>query len=454
MGFHMIDTQNSQLIFKKYAHFPLLPASNMKLLPSIVALELLGPEYRFESTLSVKNEPKNYYEINSPIIFYSNGNPSFVSEDLFSLIKTLSLRGVKRIKGDLIIDASYFNPAISYPAGNDNKSNAYNALTTSTAINFNALEINIHPAYYINTPCNIEVYPPSPSIRIINRTKTVSFTTNNRISIKRTNTPKPQDMFIAEGKMSLHSAHKTIYRYTEEPLEYLANAVIYFLRKANIQWTGRIKINKDSKIQNTFPLVTAKSKNLGEIIRDMNKYSTNFIANQLLRVVHAESISSPPKQGNAAGGVAILKDFLSQLKIPSSEYVIIDGSGLSYDNRLSAFSIVSILKHAFRQFSYSSEFIASLPIFGIDGTLKDRGSSYYNLHRYIRAKTGSIKNFPPVSQNLKNSISISGYLHTGKTYAFSFIINNFLPKDYKKIKNIQDRILLEISNVLKTRGEG
>lgn len=447
-GFILTDVNSKQPIFKHAAHTPLIPASNQKLLVSLLAFETLKPEYRFVSSLSVGSDIKQYQKINQDIVFYSNGNPSFVTEDLFRMILNLQRKGVEEINGDLIIDYSYFSPGIDFPQTYDQKANAYNAATTATALNFGSIEFMIRPSQKIGKACQIDVYPPSPTIQIVNKTKTVDKKQRRApISIKRQGGTDSYDRFIILGSAKADSPPQISYRFARQPLLYLANSIVFFLKKFNIRWQGKIRLSS-TKVKTQFNLVTITSKHLSEIVRDMNKYSTNFIANQLLKASNGIDSGGIYQAGTSQNGVNAMQQLLKNLGISQTEWNIVDGSGLSPDNKMSPNSISQILTESYHRFSFAAEFIASLPIYGIDGTLKGRGVSGGNIKERIRAKTGSIK-YPSAPLGKRdNALAISGYLHATRDYAFSLLINGFPPHRYAALKLASEHFLIQLTDIL------
>ncbi len=443
-SFALYDLGNEKSLYNHNSTHALIPASNLKLITALTALDILGNDFQFTSSLSLYRQPSNYSFIKQDLIFYSDGNPVFVSENLLNMAFMLKRMGVKQILGNIIIDASAFSPHLQAPSDYDKKGNAYNAYTAATAINFGSIEITVSPNSQIGKPCSISVSPTSPSVQIINQTKTL--TKHSKLRIERS-LIKGKDGFIFYGGLKANSKPRVVYRFAKYPLLYLGHSISSFLQRVGIKWKGQIKISRIKK-KTEFKLAVVKSKPLGQIIRDMNKFSTNFIANQLVMSISAHQRLKLNKPGTLKHGVSLMGQHLKKLGIPKQEYRLMDGSGLSTANRLSARALVKTLVHGFQQFEYSFEHMASLPIWGVDGTLKNRSKQFPNIKYAIRAKTGSIR-YPPNKKSNKNSISIAGYFLTPETHAFALIINNFPPSKYYKIVKLQEPLFNKIYDIIK-----
>jgi D-alanyl-D-alanine carboxypeptidase/D-alanyl-D-alanine-endopeptidase (penicillin-binding protein 4) len=176
------------------------------------------------------------------------------------------------------------------------------------------------------------------------------------------------------------------------------------------------------------PLVDDRSEALAVVLQRMNKKSNNYMAETIAKVIAAET-SSPP--GSTAKGVAALKNFLDQIGVPHADYHIVNGSGLSRDNRVSPFTILKTLVYAYRNPALQQQFLETLAIAGEDGTLKKRLRTP-ELEGNVHAKTGT----------LNDTIAIAGFLHThsGDTVVFS-IITNRVPGDKGDFHEMQEEIL-------------
>jgi D-alanyl-D-alanine carboxypeptidase/D-alanyl-D-alanine-endopeptidase (penicillin-binding protein 4) len=167
---------------------------------------------------------------------------------------------------------------------------------------------------------------------------------------------------------------------------------------------------------------------LSSIVKDMNKFSNNFLAEQILKTLGAE-LKGPP--GTSEKGLEILKQGLKEWGYKDNEYSLNDGSGFSLFNRFSPSQLTKILTNAYNDFRIGPDFISSLPLSGLDGSLKNRHMSS-KIDNLVRAKTGT----------LDSASAISGYAGTdsGEKFVFSIIMNDFKCSTYKTWE-IQSTIL-------------
>ncbi len=200
------------------------------------------------------------------------------------------------------------------------------------------------------------------------------------------------------------------YRNIVNPALYAGHMVKSFMQQRGMGVDGTViegKVPSGAK-----QLVEFESLPLWQVIWGMNKFSNNFVADQILKKVGAEVWGAP---GTRQKGVTALEDSLEDIGVTRKSYVIQDGSGLTRQTRVTARQMVSVLTNAYRDFSISSEFIASLGIAGEDGTLRNRLPTAMN-RGFVRAKTGT----------LDGVTALAGFVQTvdGEMVAFSIILND------------------------------
>jgi D-alanyl-D-alanine carboxypeptidase/D-alanyl-D-alanine-endopeptidase (penicillin-binding protein 4) len=169
------------------------------------------------------------------------------------------------------------------------------------------------------------------------------------------------------------------------------------------------------------------SKPLAAIVRDMNKHSNNFMAEALIKTLGAEFQGAP---GTTQKGLDVVRQYLDRIGVSTRDLTLVDGSGLAHDNRVTARALVHTLRAMNEDFELWPEFLSSLPVAGIDGTLQRRFRQE-DLMRKVRAKTGKIAGVA----------TLSGYAvnEADETFAFAILIN-----DYRcgtdTIKRLMDRV--------------
>ena len=177
-------------------------------------------------------------------------------------------------------------------------------------------------------------------------------------------------------------------------------------------------------------LLTHESEPLTLALQGLNKFSNNFVAEQILKTIGAEKYGTP---GTTLKGLKAFEDYLMGLGYQPDQYEILDGSGLSRQNRLSPQMMIDILRHVKNDLGVYPEFVSALGVMGVDGNVKNRMRGVKSAGR-ARVKTGTL-----------NFVSaLSGYFQSkdGETFAFSFLMNS-LKCSNGRIKKLQDQIIGE-----------
>jgi D-alanyl-D-alanine carboxypeptidase/D-alanyl-D-alanine-endopeptidase (penicillin-binding protein 4) len=184
-----------------------------------------------------------------------------------------------------------------------------------------------------------------------------------------------------------------------------------FLSAAGVEVAGNV--TPGTTPENAVVLARHRSKPLSLIVRDLNKYSNNFVAEQLVKSIGAHAVGPP---GTTAAGTAVLTDYLREAGGDSASCRVVDGSGFSRENRLSPRSIVAVIRRVLSDFATSYEYVSSLSVSGTDGTLGDR-MGYPGLQGTVRAKTGLLDGVTAISGIMQTS--------SGEEVLFSIIVNGF-----------------------------
>lgn len=221
---------------------------------------------------------------------------------------------------------------------------------------------------------------------------------------------------------------KKHYHLTESPLENFARVWMEQFRAHNLLLGGKIK---EGKTAASHLLYTFESKPLGGIVQDMNKFSNNFIAEQIVKHLGAKFYNPP---GTTAKGVRVLFDCLKAAGVDSTRVHLVNGSGFSKENKIPAKALTGVLLAGARDFGIGAEFIASLSLAGLDGTMKSRKIPG-ELEGILRAKTGF----------LGGIVSLSGFVpaKNGRVIAFSILMNDY-KRGLREAQKIQDRLLVDL----------
>jgi D-alanyl-D-alanine carboxypeptidase/D-alanyl-D-alanine-endopeptidase (penicillin-binding protein 4) len=398
-----------------YAHNPdelLNPASNVKLFTTAAALARLGPEYRFETEFHV--EPATGGAVVRNLYVRGKGDPTFVSERLWEVAGELYHLGLRAVKGDLVVDDSWFDDEREGP-GFDQESGdrSYLAPAGALSLNFNSVAIHVAPGGKVGEKGRVELEPMSDFFQLDNRTATV------RAGARRRVTPSSialgsRQRILVEARLPLGSRPQAIWRKIDSPALYFGHTLKRFLDLRGVKVQG--KVRRGTVPDGARLLHVAESESLGEAARRLNKTSNNFVAEQILKTLGAE-VKGPP--GTWPKGVEASEEFLAEAGLERGTYIMKNGSGLNDANRFSARQTVKLLREMWRRFPLMAEFVSALPVAGKDGTIRWRMEGSEAVGR-LRAKTGT----------LENVTSLSGYVETkGKErLAFAVIVNDYAGK--------------------------
>ncbi len=409
-----IKSLDGKIVYKKDENKNFYYASGTKLLTTLVALDTLGPQYRFRTEFLTDGVIDNYI-LEGNLIVKGYGDPYLVTEALSIAAREISHLGIKTIKGNIYVDNSNF---LAVPSRyNDGTFRAYNAPIAATSVNFNSVSIHLHSLPWHRCPLVfIEPDIGLVSYRYKNCTGSIKLITTNGLS------------YIIEGRPSHSKA--VFYRYYPLPKDYVASLVKYLLEKNGVFVAGQnVGTTKELKL-----LYTHKSRPLWELIALMDKYSNNFMADMIYMVVGAERFKWPAEPGKSK---RVYGSFIKKLGFEDSGWYLENGSGLGKD-RFSPSLMVAILEYGIQHFGIFPEFLSALSIAGRDGTLKDRFKG--SLLGKIRAKTGT----------LKDVVSLSGFFNIdGNTYTFSIVVNGFKKGNNDDMIKEVDGFLDDITKFLK-----
>lgn len=433
-GIKVFSLTKGDVLYQRNSSQFFIPASNIKLLTSAVALKVLGGEYQFLTTVSTDGEIKKNV-LHGNLYLKGYGDPRLVSEELWMIVKGIRNRGIKRINGDIIADDTFFDDKLKgVGVGKNGGSEPYNARVSALSLNFNTVTVYVNPAKRIGARPVVTVDPPTKYIKISNKAKTVAKGKDYNIIAGRVKKRGHDTVFI-KGSIKTPGYH--VYLNVSNPTLYTVTVFKEFLEKEGIKIKGNISMAKQP--EDVKELVIHKSRPLALIIQDMNKISNNFIAEQVLKTAGAERFGAP---GTTQKGLDLINQLMETLGYLPSSYSVVDGSGLSKQNSLSPDQIIDVLKNMYYDFSVRAEYVASLGIMGIDGSVKKRLKEFPK-RRYIRAKTGT----------LNGASSLSGYVGAegGEDLAFSILINS--RKCSWNNNQIQNNIVEKLAEFSRTKIE-
>jgi len=422
LGIRVIEADTGRVVFNHNAELPLKPASNMKVMTSAAVLSLLRPEYVFTTGFYAASRPVNGV-VRGDLFIKGSGSPQLVGEQWWLMARELRARGITRVEGDLVGDDGYFDDKDrpdGWPGAGEDA--FYNAPISALAADFSAVTIVVRPAGEGVSP-EVFLTPFSSFFKVVNRAVTRGGNSNLRVGRQFDG---EQNSIIVEGNISAKSAPSVSYRCVEQPTMYALSAFKEAAAKEGIAIAGVMR--RGALPAGAWKVYEHESLPLAELVRTMNKMSNNYMAESFLKTLGSETSGVP---GTSEKGAAAVRSFLEGLGVDTHGLIIRDGSGLSHENRLTAASLSAVLVGMYRDFESYPEFMASLPIGGVDGTL-DRRMVGGPAQRRIRAKTG----------HLNGVSSLSGYAftHQGKVLAFAILVNEQRGADVWKVRRSIDRL--------------
>jgi D-alanyl-D-alanine carboxypeptidase/D-alanyl-D-alanine-endopeptidase (penicillin-binding protein 4) len=405
VGVEVSDLETGTRLVARDADLPLVPASNQKLIVASAALARWGPAHHFETPLHTEGTLDPSGVLEGTLWVVGRGDPSLVSEVLWRMAEEVRLRGISEIRGGIAVDVSYFDGERFHPDWGPISGRAYQAPVGAFAANYSSFRVDVSPARQRGDPALLRVAPAASYLRIASDARSLPRADRLVIDLQ----PLPDgsgELVRARGTFPLGADARTFWRSVRFPELYAASILRAHLEAQGVTVRGATRIG--SLPPGTRQLLRFQGESLGRLVRDLNKFSNNFIAEQLTKILGAEASGAP---GSWREGALALEAHLRSIGLATDALVIADGSGLSPRNRVPASALVSVLRSATRRFDYGPEFLASLPIGGLDGTLQRR----LDASTPLRGKTG----------HLSHVGSLSGVVADdgGRRLAFAVLVN-------------------------------
>ena len=380
----VLASHNQQLAFN--------PASVMKLVTTAAALDLLGPDYRWITRVYAQG-PLVADVLNGDLIIQGSGDPRLAHEDLARLLRRLRSLGVREIQGDLVLDRSLFQTTLDDAAAFDGLPyRAYNALPDALLLDAKAISLRFFPDAQTQS-VRVAMEPPMVDFLIEPPKLDTEPCINWREKLGTVVDPSSVHF---SGTYSVDCGERVLvlHAHTLSHARYFDAVFRQLWRELGGSIVGVMR--EEKKLESARELLQWESPTLAQIIRDINKHSNNVMARQLLI-----SLATLPTSTAVTPevGAAQAKAWLDTLGVNSESVVIENGAGLSRKERLSANTLSKVLYHAWHS-PYMPEFIASLPIVGVDGTMiRTLKNSAVKARAHI--KTGSLNDVASIAGYVK-----------------------------------------------------
>lgn len=403
----------------------MIPASITKIATASAILEHFPPGHKFKTQLLGSGEIRNDV-LKGSLYLKGGGDPSFVSENMWFLVNAFLRSGIRKIEGDIVVDDSLFDSVrFDESRQKERVDRAYDAPVGAMSFNWNSVNIFVRPKSK-GQGVDVFIDPENEYIRLVNKAKTVSGVANNLIADRVDDKKFIGDVIHVGGQLGEKNKEIVVYKNITQPDLWSGYNLKSFLAQRGVSVKGGIK--NGITPESAQVLAESESKPIEQVVADMNKFSNNYVSEMLTKNLGA---LKKARAANLADGVMVINDHLQTLGIPKEQYVIESPSGLTRENKMSAFAMWKVLRHLREDFRIQPELLTSLPIAGVDGTLKRRMKNS-EAERWVRAKTGYITNV----------VSLAGYagLNDGKVITFSFIYNG--ATDETKVRAFFDNLLI------------
>jgi D-alanyl-D-alanine carboxypeptidase/D-alanyl-D-alanine-endopeptidase (penicillin-binding protein 4) len=426
------EADTGKTLFAYEPKRPMNIASNVKLMTTAAALAQLGPEYRFKTVVTTDEPRGSDAELGGDLILRGYGDPSLRVEDLGSLAAALAARGLRRV-GGVTVDDSFFDEARWGPGFEQKGEDGYwRAPNGATSIESNTYTLTVQPGAAEGAPARIILDPPSSYLQVKNGVRT---TARGRSAltveaVSQAGAGHSDDVMVVQvsGRIRTDDPGRSFRRRVEHPARYAGATFIDALRRYGIR-VARRSVRLATAAATTRTLATHLSEPLSVLIREVNKRSNNFMAEQLVKSVGAEVGGAP---GSWAKGLDAIARYLDGIGVLRTQYVMKNGSGLYDSSRFTPEQVAVLLRAAYRDFRYSADFLSSLAVAGTDGTIGHRlGGS--QAERYVRAKTGTLA-----------AVScLSGYagFPAKPPLVFSILMNDVTEESVLQARQLQDDLV-------------
>ncbi|MDD8019058.1 MAG: D-alanyl-D-alanine carboxypeptidase/D-alanyl-D-alanine-endopeptidase [Bacteroidota bacterium] len=425
----IMSLESGEVLYERNSKKLMRPASNLKLLTSSTALCVLGGNFSIPTKILYDGEIRDSVLIGN-LYVKGYGDPDFMPQHFVPLVSEIKKLGIHKISGNLVGDTTYFDEK-RWGVGWmwDDEPSDYSAFNSPLTISRNCVQVNVHAGQKIGDTVAVDTDPPTKFVTVENMAVT---DTSNTLEISR-KLDEQINIVTVKGTKKLDTLSRKELVSVRHPELYFLTLLKEELNRQQIDISGNIQF---SNIPATATSIAQHSQPIDSMIIFLNKESDNLSAENTLKILGAEKFGVP---GTTEHGISMVKQTMSSFGIDTTKFLMVDGSGVSHYNLVTADMYITLLKEMYKKKELFNLFFNSLPNAGIDGTLEDRmkhTSAENNLH----AKTGTISGVS----------SLSGYVRTaeGEMLAFSIFMQNFIGSS-RPYRTAQDAIGILMANFSK-----
>lgn len=424
LGISIVDLSTGQSLYERDADAALNPASNAKLVTTAAALTRLGPEHRYVTQVWVEASGIEAGVVAGKLYLQGGGDPSLITGEIYELAGQLQAAGITKIRGPIVVDASRFDHD-GLPPGFDQKNEfaSHRAPGGAMSVNYNTYEVFARPGKVIGEAPVLAVQPAIPSL-VLDASKAKTVAGNRNQLWVSTDEKKGKTIVSFHGEVGVSNGRSS-YRYPiSDPSRYAGELLALALSQRGVK-LSKTKIESGQVPRDAKLVASFRSEALSELCRGVNKFSNNFMAEQILRTL------APGDHATAEAALEQLREYTREIGMPQAGLVVGNGSGLYANNLISPRALTYLLGHVYADFRYRSDYLASLAIMGADGTTRSRLQDS-DAREWVRVKTGT----------LDDVSALSGYAGAlGRDpIAFSLIFNGLERKHRATARGLQDSI--------------
>jgi D-alanyl-D-alanine carboxypeptidase/D-alanyl-D-alanine-endopeptidase (penicillin-binding protein 4) len=396
LSMYVLNLDTGETTLSWNAAEPRNPASVMKLVTTLIALDTLGPAYTWKTDAFAIGEVTGDV-LQGDLLLKGYGDPFLVTERVWTMLRSLRRTGVRSISGDLLIDDSYFRVVDYDPAAFDRQPlRAYNVAPNALMMNFKVVRYYFEPDVPANA-VTIGIDPELNNLKIVNR---LSVANGRCRGYQRGISIIPNSGFNEITFSGKFPSGCDTYAMSRTALDH--NAYTYGLfksiwREVGGTFDGQWRNIESNLGEDEEPLVSFSSWPLADVISRVNKYSNNVMARQLLLTVAAEKYGAPGTEANGRRAVA---EWFEEHGLDSQDLVLANGSGLSRQGRITVQQMAELLRYAYSR-PYMPEFLSSMSLTGLDGTTSRRFDDDDSLTGRAHVKTGSLDHVSAIAGYLQ-----------------------------------------------------
>jgi serine-type D-Ala-D-Ala carboxypeptidase/endopeptidase (penicillin-binding protein 4) len=400
------------------------PASISKIPTALAFLDGTSLDQLFKTWIYKTGEIKEGV-LHGDLYLKGGGDPSLVSETLWLMVKELKRNDIKEVKGQVFVDESYFDDDY-YSEGRQKRrvDRAYDAPVSALSFNWNSLSIYVRPGDKAGASVKVYTDPELPTVEVVNRAKTVK---GKSQQLKVDRQLKNDKMIITvTGNLGQDYGEKDFYKSVGDAALWTGANFVNLMGQLGIKYQG--SVSKKQVPKGADLLVEFKSWDQPRIISALSKFSNNFVAEMLTK--HLGKKEDEPAA--IEDGIKKISQYLERQGWSPSDFHLGNPSGFTHKNKMRADRLGELLDKARGQFDKAPEFLASLPISGVDGTLERRLQQV--MKAKVRAKTGY----------MAGVVSLAGYLEPRQgdqePITFVFMYNGPNKHDWA-VRDLFDKLL-------------